>query len=162
LFFVQFIPRSFALLQVSRGKPKSLRILPLHILAVAKYAPFLPLLSPVLTFPMKVAVSDLTKVPDSYIALMRGPDGHTKPYTGESAIKEKSMDVGQSRNSSTTYQWLPAEFGIDKSGKASVLSYINNLDPSIHLAPLSYTIHLISQPFSFIILSSYFKEISRI
>jgi hypothetical protein len=37
---------------------------------------------------------------------------------------------------SHTWQWLPADFGVSKSGKVSVLSYINNLDPSIYLPSL--------------------------
>lgn len=33
-------------------------------------------------------------------------------------------------NLSTKFQWLPSDFQVDKSGQASVLSYINNLEPS--------------------------------
>lgn len=45
-------------------------------------------------------------------------------------IYEQKVPQEQKQITSNKYQWLPAEFGVDKSGKVSVLSYINNLDPS--------------------------------
>ncbi|KDE04620.1 hypothetical protein MVLG_04999 [Microbotryum lychnidis-dioicae p1A1 Lamole] len=35
---------------------------------------------------------------------------------------------------SKKYQWLPADFSIDSQGQVKILSYINNLDPSEHIA----------------------------
>jgi len=38
----------------------------------------------------------------------------------------------KSKNSSNKYQWLPAEFAVDSSGKVTIESYINNLNPYVH------------------------------
>ena len=46
--------------------------------------------------------------------------GHAKHVTGERA-KYKS-----------NYQWIPAEFNVDKDGKVTIESYINNLHPIKH------------------------------